>query len=234
MFDAPAREVEIGLRRRRKTDLDFLEAHVEQQVEHPRLALVAHRVDQRLVAVAQVDRAPDRRLVDAFGGPGAVGETDQRIGLIFAGSVWHAAGGADIASFVHRRVLRRTGRTIGPWRGDATIRSSCGDCDWRGASASNRPPGAPSAGPAIADKAEKQQRRSKRAHGRAGQDGGARFRGLRTHLHGRLDTGAPMPRQPRGRNHTAEAGLRRAGHDYDHTVVRVLQISINLDTRMHG
>ena len=156
-----------------KADLDLLEAHVEQQVEHARLALVAHRVDQRLVAVAQVDRAPDRRLVDAFGRPGAVGETDQRIGLVFAGGVGHAAGGADIASFVHRLVLRRTGGTGGPWRGNATIRSSCGDCDWPGASASNRPPGAPSAGPAIADKAEKQQRRGQRAQGLGGQGGRA-------------------------------------------------------------
>ena len=36
------------------------------RLEHARLALVAHRIDQRLVAVAQVDRAPDRRLVDAL------------------------------------------------------------------------------------------------------------------------------------------------------------------------
>jgi putative CocE/NonD family hydrolase len=48
-----------------KPIFDFLEAHVEQQAEHPRLAFVTHRVDQRLVAVAQVDRAPDRRLVRA-------------------------------------------------------------------------------------------------------------------------------------------------------------------------
>jgi hypothetical protein len=66
-----------------KADLDFLEAHVEQQLEHARLAVVAHRVDQRLVAVAQVDRAPDRRLVDALARPGAVGQPDQRIGLVF-------------------------------------------------------------------------------------------------------------------------------------------------------
>ena len=64
-LDAPAGEVEIGLRGRGEADLDFLEAHVEQQLEHARLALLAHRIDQRLVAVAQVDRAPDRRLGDA-------------------------------------------------------------------------------------------------------------------------------------------------------------------------
>ena len=108
-----------------------------------------------------------------LGRPGAVVEADQRIGLVLAAGVGHAAGGADFASFVHRLVLRRTGGTESPRRGDATIRSSCGDCDWQGASASNRPPGAPSAGPAIADKAEKQQRRGKRAQGLAGQGGRA-------------------------------------------------------------
>ena len=40
-----------------------------EQLEHARLAVVAHRLDQRLVAVAQVDRAPDRRLGDDLGRP---------------------------------------------------------------------------------------------------------------------------------------------------------------------
>ena len=35
-----------------------------EQLEHARLAVGIHRLDQRLVAVAQVDRAPDRRLGD--------------------------------------------------------------------------------------------------------------------------------------------------------------------------
>ena len=40
-------------------------------VEHPALALGTHRLDQRLVAVAQVDAAPDRRLVDDLRRPAA-------------------------------------------------------------------------------------------------------------------------------------------------------------------
>ena len=40
-------------------------AHLDEQLEHPHLALGVHRVDERLVAVAQVDRAPAR------GGPAA-------------------------------------------------------------------------------------------------------------------------------------------------------------------
>ena len=58
--DDLADEVEVGLAGRREADLDLLVAHPDQQVEHAALAGRAHRVDQRLVAVAQVDRAPQR------------------------------------------------------------------------------------------------------------------------------------------------------------------------------
>ena len=67
-------EVEVGLARRREADLDLLVAHPDEQVEHPQLALGVHRVDERLVAVAQVDGAPARGLVDPLGRPGAVGQ----------------------------------------------------------------------------------------------------------------------------------------------------------------
>ena len=39
-----------------------LKPMLDEQIEHPVLALDAHRLDQRLVAVAQVDRTPYRRL----------------------------------------------------------------------------------------------------------------------------------------------------------------------------
>ena len=54
-LDELADEVEIGLGRRGKADLDFLEAHVAEQPEHAHLAVEIHRHDERLVAVAQVD-----------------------------------------------------------------------------------------------------------------------------------------------------------------------------------
>src|SRR5436305_1856121 len=41
--------------------LDLREAELEQQREEPALAVRVHGVDERLVAVAQVGRAPDRR-----------------------------------------------------------------------------------------------------------------------------------------------------------------------------
>ena len=61
VLDDLSHEVEVRLRRRGEADLDLLVAHLHEQVEHAALALGAHRVDQRLVAVAQVHGAPLRR-----------------------------------------------------------------------------------------------------------------------------------------------------------------------------
>ena len=58
LLDELPHEVEVGLARRREADLDLLVAHPHEQVEHDALALGAHRVDERLVAVAEVDGAP--------------------------------------------------------------------------------------------------------------------------------------------------------------------------------
>ncbi len=74
LLDDLADEIEVGLAGRREADLDLLVAHPDQQLEHAALAGRAHRVDQRLVAVAQVDRAPLRRRADPGAGPGAVGQ----------------------------------------------------------------------------------------------------------------------------------------------------------------
>jgi hypothetical protein len=74
LVDELAHEVEVGLRRGRKTDLDLLEADLHQLFEEAHLALHAHGLDQGLVAVAQVGAHPDRRLGDPAAGPGALGE----------------------------------------------------------------------------------------------------------------------------------------------------------------
>ena len=74
--DDLADEVEVGLARGREADLDLLVTHPHQQVEHAALAGRAHRVDQRLVAVSQVHRAPQRCAVEHDVGPGAVGQHD--------------------------------------------------------------------------------------------------------------------------------------------------------------
>ena len=57
-------EVEVGLRRRRITDLDLLVAHGHQQFEEATFAGRVHRLGQCLVAVAQIHRHPQRRGVD--------------------------------------------------------------------------------------------------------------------------------------------------------------------------
>ena len=68
LVDEHAHEVEVGLRGRREADLDLLEADGAEQREHAPLALDVHGVDERLVAVAQVDRDPARRLVMRWSG----------------------------------------------------------------------------------------------------------------------------------------------------------------------
>ena len=73
LLDDFAHEIEIGLRRGGKSDLDFLEADFHQHVEHAALAGRIHRFDQRLVAVAQIHAAPRRRRGDDAAGPGPVG-----------------------------------------------------------------------------------------------------------------------------------------------------------------
>ena len=80
--DELADEVEVGLARRREADLDLLEPHRHEGVEHVQLARRVHRVDQRLVAVAEVDGAPQRRRLDDAVGPRAVGEDDRHVGRV--------------------------------------------------------------------------------------------------------------------------------------------------------
>src|SRR5690606_3524165 len=58
----------------------------EELLPHAQLALGAHRLDERLVAVAQVDAAPRRRRREHAVGPGAVGQRDRREGTVLRGS----------------------------------------------------------------------------------------------------------------------------------------------------
>ena len=82
LLDERADEVEVGLRRRREADLDLLDPERDQQVEEAPLAAGVHRADEGLVAVPQVGRAPDRRLLEHDVGPGAVGQRDGLIGAV--------------------------------------------------------------------------------------------------------------------------------------------------------
>ena len=59
-LDEPAVEGELGVRRRREADLDFLEAALHERLEQLELLADVHRHGERLVAVAQIHAAPDR------------------------------------------------------------------------------------------------------------------------------------------------------------------------------
>jgi hypothetical protein len=60
-LDQFAQEGVVVARCGRKADLDFLEAELQQQVPHARFLGRGHRLDQGLVAIAQVHAAPARR-----------------------------------------------------------------------------------------------------------------------------------------------------------------------------
>ena len=132
VLDELADEVEVGLARRREADLDLLEAHLHQGVEHAPLARRVHRVDQRLVAVAEVDRAPQRGGVDDAVGPRAVAEQDRDERLVLAerhrtdGDV----GWRHVGNLLGRRAV---GRTTSPGGGARKNRKPPGRGSGRGA-----------------------------------------------------------------------------------------------------
>ena len=59
-----------------EADFNFLKAHVAQGLEKLQFLLQVHGIDQRLVAVPQVDAAPDGRFVDDAVRPLPVGKLD--------------------------------------------------------------------------------------------------------------------------------------------------------------
>ena len=107
VLDQVANEVEVGLRRRGEADLDLLDAEPDEQVEHRLLARRVHRLDERLVAVAEVGRAPDRRAVEHDVGPGAVGQVDGRVRAVFP--VRHRHGVSSAKADSSRCAGSRTG-----------------------------------------------------------------------------------------------------------------------------
>lgn len=70
-----------------ETDLDLLEAQLDEEVEHLALAIGCHRIDEGLVAVTQIRAQPARSLANQLVWPGAVAhiEGDPVLkGLVFA------------------------------------------------------------------------------------------------------------------------------------------------------
>ncbi len=71
-----AHRAEIRVGRGGEAHFDFLEPHVDEHLEQALLGLAAHRLEQRLVAIAQVGAAPDRRGGELARRPLAVGQGD--------------------------------------------------------------------------------------------------------------------------------------------------------------
>ena len=86
-FDYGADKIKIRLGGRGKRHLDLFKAHGDQEIEHAVLALDAHRLDQGLIAVAQIDGAPNRRLCDDIGRPATIRYRDRRKSAVFGN--WH-------------------------------------------------------------------------------------------------------------------------------------------------
>ena len=87
LLDQESHEVVVGLGGGREADLDLLEAHRHQGLEHPELAGRVHRVDEGLVAVAKVHRAPDRGVVEHRGRPGPIRDVHRLIRAVLL--EWH-------------------------------------------------------------------------------------------------------------------------------------------------
>ena len=58
-------KIVLRIRRRRKSNLDLLEAHLHKHFEKLQLLIQIHGLHQRLIAVPQIHTAPDGRFVDA-------------------------------------------------------------------------------------------------------------------------------------------------------------------------
>jgi hypothetical protein len=73
-----AAEIELDLGSGGETDLDLLKADFHQEVEVLEFLLDAHGLSEGLVAIAEIDAAPDGRVGERAARPLAVGQIDRR------------------------------------------------------------------------------------------------------------------------------------------------------------
>ena len=178
VVDDLADEVEVGLARGREADLDLLVAHADEQLEHAPLAGGAHGVDQGLVAVAQVDRAPQRCLRDPRVRPGAVGQgygLDQLVERLVA-----------VDGHLRRALDVPGGLAVGDRAGGGASAADCGD----GMTSRRAPLGVP-------DQDEDRRTRHHRDEGPVGQTPPRQRRSSRTT--GPRVAPHPPPRARQGR-----------------------------------
>ena len=58
-----AQELILRIRCRREADFDLLEPDAHEEIKEGKLLIEAHRNDECLIAVAQIDRAPERCMI---------------------------------------------------------------------------------------------------------------------------------------------------------------------------
>ena len=75
-------EIKLDLGSSRETDLDLLEAQLQEKAEHLHLLLNDHRLHQSLVSVSKIHGAPARRLFDLLVGPFSLRIINDRVPLI--------------------------------------------------------------------------------------------------------------------------------------------------------
>ncbi len=109
-LDQAAHEVEVGLGGGGEAHLDLLEANLDQQIEETLLALLVHRIDQRLVTVAQIDAAPLGRGLDALAGPLPIRQVHGHEGAVLGRRVLEHHGVFSGIGCVERSVI---GRPVG-------------------------------------------------------------------------------------------------------------------------
>ena len=93
VLNESAHKIKVSLRRRRETNLNFLVTHLHQQLEHRKLTVGVHGINQRLVAVTQIHCAPARSLLNDLIRPGAVRQINNNLLVERAVLVYrHGAG----------------------------------------------------------------------------------------------------------------------------------------------
>ena len=143
LLDQATDEIEVGLGRGWKADLDLLVAHLHQQFEHPKLAFAVHGLDERLVAVAQIDAAPHRGRRDRLRRPGAIGNVDRvNDAYLVAGAIFMAIL---LSLFSREASAREWADRRSCWDGGSTIEKGVGYVRARRSSRA-RSPGRASAG----------------------------------------------------------------------------------------
>lgn len=86
-FDQPADEIEFGRTCAGEADFDFFHTDFYQHVEKPTFFDRIHRIDDRLVAIAQVCTEPAGRGCDRAARPLSIGQIDLREGAVLAARI---------------------------------------------------------------------------------------------------------------------------------------------------